>query len=185
MSETDDTKIVTKLLDNLNYEIIKILESSQQPFYVGELKERLDAIGISRSKPTLIRRLKDLEDMGWIKRVVHGSYEHAKWEPYSSRFYQRLLQHRETVIGTVTTLKTDVMVAQVVPEAESTYYSLVSAKLEDPSERKMEKIKKIENRLRELLGWLLKDFDKLDELSKMRMFKWAYESKYFENLPYS
>ncbi|WP_162858729.1 hypothetical protein [Candidatus Nitrosotenuis aquarius] len=173
------------LLDGINYEIVKILESSQQPFYVGELKERLDAIGMSRSKPTLIRRLKDLEDMGWIKRVVHGSYEHVKWEPYSPRFYQRLLQHREIIIDTVTNLKAEAMVAQIVPEAEKTYHNLRSYKLEDPSERKTEKIKKTEQRLRELLGWLLRDFDKLDELSKMRMFKWAYESKYFENLTYS
>lgn len=183
--EIDDARLVSMLLDVINYEIVKILESSQQPFYVGELKEHLDAIGIVRSKPTLIRRLKDLEDIGWIKRVVHGSYEHAKWEPYSARFYQRLLQHRETIINTISTLKTDIMVAQVVPEAEKTYHNLRSYKLEDPSERKIEKIKKTEHRLRELLDWLLRDFDKLDELSKMRMFKWAYESKYFENLPYS
>jgi hypothetical protein len=182
-SEIDDARVVGMLLDGINYEIVKILESSQQPFYVGELKERLDAIGMSRSKPTLIRRLKDLEDIGWVKRVVHGSYEHVKWEPYSPRFYQRLLQHRETIIGTVTTLKTDVVVAQVVPEAERTYNNLVYEKLKTDS--KTEKIKKTEHRLRELLGWLLRDFDKLDELSKMRMFKWAYESKYFENLPYS
>lgn len=185
MSESDDSKVVTKLLDNINYEIIKLLEKNQQPFYVGQLKEHLDTIGMIRSKPTLIRRLKGLEDAGWIKRIVHGSYEHVKWEPYSARFYQRLLQHRETIINTISTLKTDIMVAQVVPEAEKTYHNLRSYKLEDPSARKIEKIKKTEHRLREILGWLLRDFDKLDELSKMRMFKWAYESKYFENLPYS
>lgn len=185
MSETDDTKIVTKLLDNLNYEIIKILESSQQPFYVGQLKERLDIIGMSRSKPTLIRRLKDLEDIGWIKRVIHGSYEHAKWEPYSPRFYQQLLQHRETIISTVTNLKADIIVAQIVPEAERTYQKIIVAEIGDKSERKREKIRLEETKLRELIDWLLRDFDKLDELTKMRMFRWAYKSKYFENLPYS
>lgn len=185
MSGSDNAKVVSKLLDSINYEIIKLLEKKQQPFYVGELKDRLDTIGIVRSKPTLIRRLKDLEDMGWIKRIAHGSYEHTKWEPYSPRFYRQILQYREIIIDTVTNLKAEAMVAQVVPEAEKTYHNLRSYKLEDPSERKTEKIKKTEQRLRELLGWLLRDFDKLDELSKMRMFKWAYESKYFENLPYS
>lgn len=183
--ETNDAKVVRKLLDNVNYEIIKLLEKSQRPFYVGELKEHLDAIEMSRSKPTLIRRLKDLEDMGWIKRVIHGSYEHTQWEPYSPTFYRQLLQYREIIIDTVTNLKAEAMVAQVVPEAEKTYHNLRSYQLEVPSERKTEKIKKTEQRLRELLDLLFKDFDKLDGLSKKRMFKWAYESEYFENLPYS
>lgn len=183
--EIDDARLVSMLLDVINYEIVKIIESSQQPFYVGELKEHLDAIGIVRSKPTLIRRLKDLEDIGWIKRVVHGSYEHAKWEPYSSRFYQQLLQHRETIISMVTNLKADIIVAQIVPEAERTYQKIIVAGLGDKSERKNEKIRLEEIKLRELIGWLLRDFDKLDELTKMRMFRWAYKSKYFENLPYS
>lgn len=183
--EIDDARLVSMLLDVINYEIVKIIESSQQPFYVGELKEHLDAIGIVRSKPTLIRRLKDLEDIGWIKRVVHGSYEHAKWEPYSSRFYHQLLQHRETITGTVTNLKADIMVAQVVPEAERTYQKIIVAGLEDDSKTKEKKIRIEETRLREQIGWLIRDFDKLDELTKMRMFRWAYKSKYFENLPYT
>ena len=185
MSEPADAKIVSKLLDNTNYEIIKILKNSQHPFYVGELKSQLEKVNITKSKPTLDRRLKELESIGWVKRAIHGSYEHAKWEPYSATFYQHLLQHRQAITNTVASLKSDVMVAQVVPEAERTYQWLVVADFKDDFKAKKAKIEKEEVKLREQIGWLLMDFDKLDELTKMRMFRWAYKSKYFENLPYS
>lgn len=185
MSEQADAKIVSKLLDNTNYEIIKLLESKQQPFYVGELKSYLERINIAKSKPTLDRRLKNLESMGWIKRAVHGSYEHARWEPYSATFYQHLLQHRQSIIDTIDNLKEDVVIAQVLPEAEKAYQSIVVLRFGEGSERRNEKIRAEEGRLRELVGWLLRDFDKLDDMSKMKMFRWAHKSKYFENLPYT
>lgn len=186
MSEPADAKIVSKLLDNTNYEIIKILKDSQHPFYVGELKSQLEKVNITKSKPTLDRRLKELESIGWVKRAIHGSYEHTKWEPYSATFYQHLLQHRKSVIDTVDRLKEDVVVAQVLPEAEKMYQAIVVKEIgDDLSVGKRKKIEEYKGRLRELIGWLLRDFDKLDDMSKMRMFRWAEKSKYFEKLPYS
>lgn len=181
----DDARLARKLLDNVNYEIVKVLEKNQQPFYVGELKTHLERIKITKSKPALDRRLKDLESIGWIKRAAHGSYEHTKWEPYSAMFYQHLLQHRKSIIDTIKILKEDVVVAQVLPEAERTYQSIVVLGFGEKSERRYEKIKAEEGKLRELVGWLLRDFDKLDEMSKMKMFRWANKAKYFENLAYT